>query len=142
MFSFASIPKVKIEGSKSRFWRYHRFGQPQRKALLSTIEAVYIFFVEYFIAKQRRLACPSKSDKVERLCVLSTPSGSDSSSIPAAKKEVGKDAHVQLEYDGRYDGILFFFRLWYDRIQSEYQKKPGKKFRHIDGYIQGQSDGS
>ncbi|KAJ2159436.1 hypothetical protein GGF46_003035 [Coemansia sp. RSA 552] len=41
------------------------------------------------------------------------------------------------KYDGEYDALMFFYKYFYDYIQSEYAATPGRQFtrKHQQGYI-------
>jgi hypothetical protein len=38
------------------------------------------------------------------------------------------NSYESTEYDGRYDNLLFYFKLNYDIIQAHYKNNPQKKF--------------
>ncbi|KAI8823961.1 DTW domain-containing protein [Fimicolochytrium jonesii] len=76
---------VAIQERSTLFWRYQPFGETH----LSTIEALYWFFRDYF----------------------------------DAMKDKGEE-----EYDGRFDDLLYYFRLQWGLIQDVYRADTGKRF--------------
>ncbi|KAJ3119783.1 hypothetical protein HK100_000157 [Physocladia obscura] len=72
---------------KTLFWRFQNVGEH----CLSTIEAIYYFYRDYFTCFEQQ-------------------------NVPE---------HV---YDGRYDVLLYFFRIQYQIVQDFYRRKPDLKF--------------
>ncbi|KAJ3152661.1 DTW domain-containing protein 1 [Geranomyces michiganensis] len=90
--AIASLPfqHVRIAERQTMFWRY----QPWGPTHLSTIEATYYFFRDYFAATA-----------------------------------------TTTEYDGRYDNLLFYFKIQWETIQQFYRDNTHRTFtgRKLDG---------
>jgi DTW domain-containing protein YfiP len=97
---------VRIQSHTTLFWRY----QSLDRTYLSTIEAIYWFFVEYDIVVNNLSAI---SNAIERM--------------------------NEYRYDQKYDNLLYYFKIKYNMIQEYYKANRKKTFtpRHAiaDSYI-------